>query len=1167
MSNILSYNNKTTGESWISLTAQYGADEINMISDPNAGLADTPRTAIPSPFANMDLVKNAFRRLSMDADLIGEAMDEKLVSNALDIAQLFFSYGELEERLHIVEWNRATALAMLQDEPQHKLLADTMAMFLEQDKEAFNFDIMDKLYFLVYGNKVLGSTSPVTLFMATPNAKPQTVDIPVEQNEMAFDSWRPLHQRTPKFVAMLYALFTAYPQLKKRCGEVNAYLIASLPKLPKQLRDQILTEIGNPASLDIEGADKARNYLNANYSPIEGGAQILGVPLYCSRQEDVVEAIAKSDFLMIPTRKPEGERIPLVLQNHLNAPSTDPFRYVTGYWDDTTIITLDDCRLSPDKRVLPATNHQYPWLTAEDFFQPALMKLDYTMDANCYFNGNLSAGSRDTDNNDFVLPLKPLFFKYFDVADLWGTVAGRPRFEMVHTRIGQGETVKAILRIPVQKQGHFITLERTYTNANGVDMRYDVSNDCGHFITVPFALALFPFVRTESAQLYNVQLIDRALGMLDNHSLSLSFFRNGVAEALAEDVVTCRNRTMKKERRVGSHYYRVASHFDHIGVCLTDEQGNQIVQGVVCPKWPLYVPGHDAYTFAVDFGTTNTHVECKRGDGMPEPLAISYAAVERLVATLYNGTHNVYDNIMKQEFLPKEIGADYGFPQRTVLSESERMDAENIDSIVSLADANIPFIYEKESTGYGNRIVPNLKWGTDGATTQGAEMAVRKRIQAYLTEIAQLMRAKVLLGGGDIARTRLVWFYPLSMKVGNINTLARLWERTFADVFGITDVQHNIMQMPESVAPYYYYRCSSNYRGAASTVASIDIGGGSSDVVVYEANASQPALLTSFRFAANVLFGDGFSQVPHGDTNPMTVKYVDYFRRIFNSDDDKYGELNGILDDITAKRKSEEINAFLFSVISNKAVGGNDVFSYNARLSEDGRFKIVFIYFYTAIVYYVACLMHHRNLDMPRCLMFSGTGSKVLDIVGSQRDLDLLTRAVFEKVYGRSYGSDGFSVVMERREPKQLTCRGALMQVGNPAGEGVRDVETLNNMLDTFDSKVKVIWSTIDKERLVYDDMESQDVREQIVANVRKFNDFFNALCDEIHVVDRFLVDNTALQNFRQLVGLDLEHHLVSGWNYQNGNRNDRNGNDPIEDVPFFYPIKGSIRDNLIEKI
>ena len=37
------------------------------------------------------------------------------------------------------------------------------------------------------------------------------------------------------------------------------------------------------------------------------------------------------------------------------------------------------------------------------------------------------------------------------------------------------------------------------------------------------------------------------------------------------------------------------------------------------------------------------------------------------------------------------------------------------------------------------------------------------------------------------------------------------------------------------------------------------------------------------------------------------------------------------LDDIMSKRKSEDINAFLFSVIQNKVVAGNDVFSYNQR--------------------------------------------------------------------------------------------------------------------------------------------------------------------------------------------------------------------------------------------
>ena len=77
---------------------------------------------------------------------------------------------------------------------------------------------------------------------------------------------------------------------------------------------------------------------------------------------------------------------------------------------------------------------------------------------------------------------------------------------------------------------------------------------------------------------------------------------------------------------------------------------------------------------------------------------LNSVARERLIATLYNGEQNLYDVFMKQEFLPKTIGESYGFPQRTVLSECERLDAENVDAIVALGDANIPFIYEKESS-------------------------------------------------------------------------------------------------------------------------------------------------------------------------------------------------------------------------------------------------------------------------------------------------------------------------------------------------------------------------------------------------------------------------------------------------------------------------------------
>ena len=127
--NILSYNNKTTGEGWITLNGQYNADEIEQISDPNGGLSAKPRTAIPSPFAQMDLVKNAFKRLSMHPNLKGELMDERLVSNALDIAQVFFNYTELSNRLKIIVWNRQTEVERLKSDPQHRLLGETIEMF------------------------------------------------------------------------------------------------------------------------------------------------------------------------------------------------------------------------------------------------------------------------------------------------------------------------------------------------------------------------------------------------------------------------------------------------------------------------------------------------------------------------------------------------------------------------------------------------------------------------------------------------------------------------------------------------------------------------------------------------------------------------------------------------------------------------------------------------------------------------------------------------------------------------------------------------------------------------------------------------------------------------------------------------------------------------------
>lgn len=1152
MSNIFSYNKKTSGEGWIPLSGQYGNDEIESIYDPNGGLTNKPRTAIPSPFAQMDLVKNAFNRLATDNKLQGAAMDERLVANALDVAQLFFNYSELSNELKIIEWDRDSDLAAMCASPQHRLLGETIAMFLQQDKEAFNFDRMKHIFFLVGGGNVIGSTSPVTLFMASPNADENLFRIPIEENVMLFQLWRPLYKRDASFVKCLYALFTAYPELKQLCYEMNNYIIKCFPLLDESLRNEILIEIGNPSTYDKSSTEKAKLFLDSAYDHVENGVESLGIPLYCLRKENIETAISKSDFVISPTRK-VNERLPLILQNKLSASTYEPLKYITRNWDDSVIIKTADYAMEPDKRILPATNHRYPWLTDDDFFEPALIKLDYTMDNDRFFDGNISCASSKTDNNSFLLPLKPLFFKYFEMSDLFGTIGGKPRFEMIHNKNGQSESLTAILRIPIKKQGAAITLTRTYVTARDVNLAYDYKSDRGCFITLPFAISIFPFIRTNKGDHYNVQLVDRALGLLENYTVELSFENY---EHKMKDV-TVRHRSLKSEKRVGSAYYVLDDDFDCISVSLNDDRNALTARGIVCPRWQPYIAGHEAYTFAVDFGTTNTHVESMRGTDTPMPLTITDKGRSRMLATIYNGSNTLYDVILKQEFIPKEIGNEYGFPQRTVISECERMDAQSVDNIIALGDANIPFIYEKESTGYGNRIVPNLKWST--------EMANSKRVKAFITEIVQMMRAKVLLENGDIEKTRIVWFYPLAMKVGSLRKLNDLWAKTFTEVFALNVNDNNLIHMPESVAPYYYYKCSSSFHGAASTVCSIDIGGGSSDVAIFGSNSSEPSLLTSFRFAANVLFGDAFSEIPQGDNNPMVIKYEEYFRNLFNNDDDRYGELIGILDDIKAKRKSEDINAFLFSVYNNKAVEKNDVFSYDLRLNEDGTRKIIFIYFYAALIYYVANMMKHRGIEKPRSVMFSGTGSKVLDIVGSQQEIDILTQQVFERIYNEKYPEGGFSTIMERKEPKQITCRGALMQVRDENGQ--KSVAELNNVMDGINNSLKYNFSMINKEQLTYDDMQNADIKSAIIKRVNMLNDFFISLCDDIQITDRFLVDAKAYNLFKDIVNNDLEHYLISGWNYMNKEQVDKNGTDTIEDVVFFYPIIGSIRNNLIEKL
>lgn len=104
------------------------------------------------------------------------------------------------------------------------------------------------------------------------------------------------------------------------------------------------------------------------------------------------------------------------------------------------------------------------------------------------------------------------------------------------------------------------------------------------------------------------------------------------------------------------------------------------------------------------------------------------------------------------------------------------------------------------------------------------------------------------------------------------------------------------------------------------------------------------------------------------------------------------------------------------------------LFSYNSLLANDEELKILFIYFFSAIIYHIAEVMKNKNVELPKHLIFSGTGSKILSIITpDMKILGTLSKKIFEGVYNQNFDSDGLTIETEKNKPKEVTCKGGLM--------------------------------------------------------------------------------------------------------------------------------------------
>jgi hypothetical protein len=217
---------KTTIVDWSNANSTpYDKGYVDKIDDTTTTQREI--TSIPSPFARIELVKEAFGKIVRDSVsglspknilklLHGNSIYHKMVSDTLDIAQIFFSYPSMEDKVEIIVWDKAKQIADLlsSSNDAHRIVGKTLDMFFSQDSmgnDPYNFGKMKNIYILRYkgpGHRqmhIIGATSPATLFFSTANDESAISKHLCFGTDYAFDTeYASLDMRDPEFIKYLF---------------------------------------------------------------------------------------------------------------------------------------------------------------------------------------------------------------------------------------------------------------------------------------------------------------------------------------------------------------------------------------------------------------------------------------------------------------------------------------------------------------------------------------------------------------------------------------------------------------------------------------------------------------------------------------------------------------------------------------------------------------------------------------------------------------------------------------------------------------------------------------------------------------------------------------------------------------------------------------------------
>lgn len=1085
------HNNGANNTGWFN-SLPLTTNQINTI----ISKGDEAASSIPSPFAQMALVKTAFDFLSQpgvnihyDSVKQTDKAMHQLVSDALDVAQLFFEFQTFKQYFQVVSWNVQNGFQRLLTDgnPSHKALAETLQVFWNADGGRFGFNKVTDIYFiLTSANKLIGATSPITMFMAAPDVRANLTGIPPLNiaNDVLFDNvYFSLDQRDPDFIVYMYML-QAQPNFANLFPSLNSYLL-KIRNAPGLLPGPLANTIAQIQAPDIQ-----------KYAPslVQGiaGNQCNASGITIGEKVFNPQTIqTNSGFVITPDYKQQG-LLPLVL----------PDNTFNNSWNYTAQGTLWNPNWQVDQKAsrstLPNSGLSYPWLSATDFLEDKIVRLPYKIDSNYYQTGSLK-------DDSYLLPLKPKFFEYFNAQSV----------NNLTTRTLAAGGVNVSLSVPVRNGT--ITFTKNYSLDDIIDLNLHV--------------AIMPFMKTRQIQLdYTIAIHDDRYDK--KHDINLDCFGDGDSVAIIN----------KAERVSGANdvksvFYK-ASSFEALRISINAED----LHGFIVPKMPVH-NGNIPISFAIDFGTTNTHIEYKVGNNAECSLDISSSdALWRslMVVGTGDGRQDAIDKLFDSELFPRTVPYEvnsnnrHEFPFRTAALYN--MTADFTQQIETFLHVNPFMLFEKKSQNRNYLSQPNLKWSN--YNKEQDTVLVRKYIEALL----YMVLYKAVSLDCNPANVTITWFYPISMDTFEKNIFRRAWTDAFAKVFNTAN-PNNLIDIPESVAPYLFYRAANPGKSL-----SIDIGGGSSDIALFDNAATTPDFISSFRFAGNAIYGDGFVDKRYRkdiSNNGYYKAFCGDVEACIQGDQN----LKDILEGIKQTRSSANFSNFLFSLESN----ANLNFNYVNKLQQHNTLKMPFLIFYGAIVYYAAKLLKlNPNAVKPANVIFSGNAAKSLRVLDGGAALQVVGD-FFNYIINSVLGLEGGSVkVVLDPDPKKVTCKGAFRNDANVAFDRARRVFWIGGQKDAWG----ILLDQDTAGTLPQYKDANREIFSEIERSIKAFYDILDSYKRTHNLHNLFGIDDECYTLFMYLRNSHLTDYIEQGIDSHNRKPNDR-----IEETLFFMPFVAMLND------